>query len=321
MSSLPRGRSLWHPVRHERRTRILLSCTTRTDGVSPDRFDNLGHLPCNDSGKRPSNHSLWCRCSSDHSISIGPRCEPSFRTVTTATVGTCALAEREPTLAKPVVMRGGPPGAPLRGNRGCDTLGFCQVWTYLQPGKWANKSAGNGSRGWTGLRVMSLNMSNAVPGTWSQINLLQQLVLQRTTPRFGQASPLEMLVAQRLSALSWAICPPSIIAQSFANSSAFSFPLMTNCSKCDISRFLFQGTTRFDMLDIKRDFSNFFRNLYLQSASFEFGSLHFISLLESQSMTTCSVVGPHILLTRQRKVVSSVFLMVCCISFLSSIVS
>ena len=212
-------------------------------------------------------------------------------------------------------MRGGPPAAPPWGNGGCVTLGFCQVRTHLQAGKWANNSAGNGPRGWTGLRVMSLNMSNAAPVLGARISFFS------TAPRFGQTSPLEILVASHLSVLSWTICPPSVIVQSFANSSAFSFPLMTNCSKSDISRFLSRKQFALTCLTSSEIPADFLRNLYHRVRFFRFWANAFhLSLLESQSMTTCSVVDPHILLRRQRKAVSSAVLMVCCISFLSSIV-
>ena len=109
----------------------------------------------NGSGNRSSNHISGGILPRNLSISIGPRCEPSTRTVSAATVGTCALAEREPKLAKPVVIRGGPPAARRRRLRHDWFLSSLNA-----SGGWkVNSSAGNGSRGWTGLRVMSLNMS------------------------------------------------------------------------------------------------------------------------------------------------------------------
>ena len=106
---------------------------------------------------------------------------------------------------------------------------------------------------------------------------------------------------------------------SFAKSSAFSFPSVTNFSKCDISLLSFFvrcaltcSTSTEISFETKRCSGS--QILIRKSASPALGSMHFLSPLHSPSiippLSTCTLMGPIAFLRRQRNAVSSALFMV-----------
>ena len=149
-------------------------------------------------------------------------------------------------------------------------------------------SADNGLRGWTGLRVMSLNMSNAALVLGARISFFSSLSCRRQLLAWDRhlRSKCSSLHISRSSA------EPSAHHLSSSSLSPIRAPshfLWWQTAPRATSPVSFPGYNSLWHAWHQARFLRMSCEIFITvSASFAFGPVHFISLFESQSMTTCS---------------------------------